>query len=236
MIAKCPKCKSIFEIDDAQIPHQGRYARCSVCRERFFISKPPPKTKTGIPSKAGHPKPKASVNKTGADKTGPGVRKVPPRTRPRVSRPAVSAKPAPPEPQKPKYTSSDDLKLTRYQRLYKHLAGYYANKDNGYKYEISVFCFAYRQIPSPKQVAEEIAAFRKLIEQNRTELKECRLPEDEHRINQLKDEINRHLGMIKVFGDLLKFQKEFKAKGIDVSINQILAVLKDVELGFLGRG
>ena len=39
MKAQCPKCKAVYNIDDAKIPEKGAQATCSKCKTRFQITK-----------------------------------------------------------------------------------------------------------------------------------------------------------------------------------------------------
>jgi predicted Zn finger-like uncharacterized protein len=38
MRIQCPKCRAVYKVDNSKVPATGRFARCTVCRERFPIN------------------------------------------------------------------------------------------------------------------------------------------------------------------------------------------------------
>jgi len=50
MTVECPACKTRFPVDPRKVPPEGVFARCSTCKEVFFVSVSPPQAEVQPPA------------------------------------------------------------------------------------------------------------------------------------------------------------------------------------------
>ena len=213
MQAQCPKCKAVYDVDETKVPEQGRYARCTVCKSRFFISRPDKSRPSGHGEQT-KPRPKPKSRK------------------PENPEPAASqARPKAAKP-KPKPASSQAWKETAYQKLYRRVTKYYHGKDGGFKYHIAAFCLAHREITSLDQIKSEIRKHSEQLGEVQKTLASGK-PMNRSDLEGLRSESLRHRTMIQIFKDIAIIQASFQKQGLKITLNQVLTVLKDVELAYM---
>lgn len=128
-----------------------------------------------------------------------------------------------------------DWKETKYSKLYRRLLEYHQSQDEDFQYYINSFCFLTREIPSAQALKTEVSRLKALIETNLSEIKTSHDKGHLERAEGLESENRRYRGMIRICKDLVALNQEFKKKGLEASFNELLTVLKDVDLAQSGR-
>lgn len=127
----------------------------------------------------------------------------------------------------------DGWKETKYTRMYHLIDRYYRSRDENSRYYISSFCLTYTAIASGEFIKKEVIRLKKELNQNREAMVRARSDKDRRMVERLELENTRHRAMISIFKDILNFGAHFAGQGETVSYNEILTVLKDVELAHL---
>jgi predicted Zn finger-like uncharacterized protein len=206
MKVQCPNCQAQYQVDPAKIPAKGRGAKCSSCGRRFVIQPPGQRPAPKRKAASSHP---AGVSK----QTDPPKQKA-------QKQPAARS-------------SARPLKKSTYQTLYQRMFDYYQSRDQGYRYVISAFSFAYRDLSSTDFIRSEVKRLVAETESKQKELGRYQREGDERAAQATKDEIQRNRGMISVFRDLIEHRRKLMDQGVVASVGQIYSVLRDVELVFL---
>jgi predicted Zn finger-like uncharacterized protein len=145
-------------------------------------------------------------------------------------KPGTAVDPAPKE-----YLSLDvdGWKDTKYNRMYRLIDRYYRSRDENSRYYISSFCLTYTTMASGDFIRKEVIRLKKELNRNRTAMARARSDKDRRTMERFELENRRHRAMISIFKDILNFGAYFAGQGEAVSYNEILTVLKDVELAHL---